>query len=74
MNEEVVIQWLQGNWLAFILAFIPPLIAGNEGTPKNALVSLWLVLHSTCLAPALAANDTRPPSSTTERHVRAAQS
>jgi hypothetical protein len=27
MNEEVVIQWLRGNWLAFILAFIPPLIA-----------------------------------------------
>ena len=43
----------------------------NKGTPKDALVSLWLGLHSTCLAPALAANDTRPPSSTTERHVRA---
>ena len=46
----------------------------NEGTPKDKLVPLWLGVHSGCLAPALAANDTRSPSSTTERHVRAAQS
>jgi Ni/Co efflux regulator RcnB len=74
MNEEVVIRWLRGNWLAFILAFITAADRRNEGTRKDALVSLWLGLHSSCLAPALTANDTRPPSSTTERHVRADQS
>jgi len=29
MNEAIVVQWLQRNWsiwLAFVLAFIPPLI------------------------------------------------
>jgi hypothetical protein len=35
MNEEIVIQWLQRNWLAFILAFIPPLIAEMKGRPKT---------------------------------------
>jgi len=35
MNEEVVIQWLRGNWLAFILAFIPPLIAEMRGRTKT---------------------------------------
>jgi hypothetical protein len=35
MDEAVVIQWMQGNWLAFILAFIPPLIAELKGRPKT---------------------------------------
>ena len=35
MNEEVVIQWLRGNWLAFILAFIPPLIAEIKGRRRT---------------------------------------
>jgi hypothetical protein len=35
MNEEIVIQWLQRNELAFILAFIPPLIAEMKGRPKT---------------------------------------
>src|SRR5215469_11935220 len=35
MNEEVVIQWLRGNWLAFILAFIPPLIAEMKGRRRT---------------------------------------
>jgi hypothetical protein len=35
MNEAIVIQWLQRNWLAFILAFIPPLIAEMKGRPKT---------------------------------------
>jgi hypothetical protein len=35
MNEEIVIQWLQRNWLAFMLAFIPPLIAEMKGRPKT---------------------------------------
>ncbi len=35
MNEEIVTQWLQRNWLAFILAFIPPLIAEMKGRPKT---------------------------------------
>jgi hypothetical protein len=35
MNEEIVIQWLQRDWLAFILAFIPPLIAEMKGRPKT---------------------------------------
>jgi hypothetical protein len=38
MNEAIVIGWLQRNWpiwLAFILAFIPPLIAEMKGRPKT---------------------------------------
>ena len=35
MDEAIVIRWMQGNWLAFILAFIPPLIAEMKGRPKT---------------------------------------
>jgi hypothetical protein len=38
MNEAIVIEWLQRNWpiwVAFILAFIPPLIAELKGRPKT---------------------------------------
>jgi hypothetical protein len=35
MDEAIVIRWMQGNWLAFILAFIPPLIAELKGRPKT---------------------------------------
>jgi hypothetical protein len=35
MNEEVVFQWLRGNWLAFVLAFIPPLIAEMKGRRRT---------------------------------------
>ena len=38
MNEAIVIQLLQRNWpmwLAFMLAFIPPLIAELKGRPKT---------------------------------------
>src|SRR5215470_17752254 len=35
MDEAIVIQWMQGNWLAFMLAFIPPLIAELKGRPKT---------------------------------------
>src|SRR6516164_7782209 len=38
MDEAIVIQWLQRNWpiwLAFMLAFIPPLIAELKGRPKT---------------------------------------
>ena len=35
MDETIVIRWMQGNWLAFILAFIPPLIAELKGRPKT---------------------------------------
>jgi hypothetical protein len=69
MDEAIVIQWMQGNWLAFILAFIPPLIAELKGRPKTRWYLYGVGLHSACLAPGLAANDTRPPSATTERHV-----
>ena len=38
MDEAIVMQWLQRNWpiwLAFMLAFIPPLIAELKGRPKT---------------------------------------
>src|SRR5262245_30925578 len=38
MNEAIVIQWLQRNWpiwVAFILAFMPPLIAELKGRPRT---------------------------------------
>src|SRR5215472_15444537 len=35
MDEAIVIQWLRGNWLAFILAFIPPLIAEMKGRRRT---------------------------------------
>jgi hypothetical protein len=35
MDEAIVIRWMQGNWLALILAFIPPLIAELKGRPKT---------------------------------------
>ena len=38
MNEAIVIQWLQQNWpiwLAFILAFMPPLMAELRGRPRT---------------------------------------
>jgi hypothetical protein len=38
MDEAIVIQWLQRNWpiwLAFMLAFIPPLVAELKGRPKT---------------------------------------
>ena len=38
MDEAIVIQWLQRNWpiwLAFMLAFIPQLIAELKGRPKT---------------------------------------
>jgi hypothetical protein len=39
MNEAFVIQWLQQNWPiwgAFLLGFIPTLIAEVKGRPKTA--------------------------------------
>src|SRR5215472_18785039 len=35
MDEAIVVQWMQGNWLAFILAFMPPLIAELKGRPRT---------------------------------------
>src|SRR5215471_17952053 len=38
MNEAIVIQWLQQNWpiwVAFILAFMPPLMAELRGRPRT---------------------------------------
>jgi hypothetical protein len=35
MDEAIVIRWLRGNWLAFILAFIPPLIAEMKGRRRT---------------------------------------
>ncbi len=46
----------------------------TEGTAKDALVFLRLSLRACRLATGNAANDTRPPSPTTERHVGADQS
>ena len=47
MNEAIVIQWLQHNWLiwiAFILGLIPALIAEVKGRPKT----LWYVYGVAC--------------------------
>src|SRR5215468_11967280 len=35
MDEAIVIRWMQGNWLAFILAFIPLLIAELKGRRRT---------------------------------------
>src|SRR5262252_4223642 len=47
MNEAIVIQWLQGNWPiwgAFILGFIPTLIAEVKGRPKTR----WYLYSLAC--------------------------
>src|SRR5262249_31699084 len=47
MSEAIVIQWLQGNWPiwgAFILGFIPTLIAEVKGRPKTR----WYLYSLAC--------------------------
>jgi len=47
MNEAIVIQWLQRNWPiwgAFLLGFIPTLIAEVKGRPKTR----WYLYSLAC--------------------------
>jgi hypothetical protein len=47
MNEAIVVQWLLQNspiWVAFILGFVPALVAGIRGRPKT----LWYLYGLVC--------------------------
>jgi hypothetical protein len=64
-NEAIVIQLLLQNspiWVAFMLGFVPALVASVKQRPKTR----WLAVRSGCLALSDAANNSRPPSPTTD--------